>query len=441
MLSIQLIPYLIDDSYLYLTVLAFCMAIYWCLLRKFIFSIFDPLFVLTIFSCFGGAVVIFMFWLQIIEYKYFLSYILTQIAFILGVRVFKPINVDKLILLKPVKRDSENTSLLLVLYILVSLIYISTQIITYMIAGVPLFQQSRLDFFVSDSGFGLFSRVIYSTSLATMFLLMYRFEKWNGNVYAKMYDIFVLINIIINATLSGSKSSMLILLSITFYYGLFSIRKNGNLLFFNKVKKYQYIITGMAVVVAVAVSLIQDSSSYGQNIGLLSFLNRLILSGDVFINAYPNSVIENMEWHNPLLVIFQDFLGLFRLISWQDAPTTLGIELYRYFDPAAATVGPNPRHNVFGYVYFGYVGSLFYSFLIGAILSFTRTKLFLSTKPTIIRGMLYMLIAFPTTGIEADIGSVIAYIDNAIFIVFPLIIFAHIIVTAASNNIGLINKN
>jgi hypothetical protein len=234
---------------------------------------------------------------------------------------------------------------------------------------------------------------------------------------------------------------MLMLLSITFYYGLFSIRKNGNVLFFNKVKKYQYIITGMAVVVAVAVSLIQDSSSSGQNIGLLSFLNRLILSGDVFINAYPNSVIENMEWHNPLLVIFQDFLGLFRLIYWQDAPTTLGIELYRYFDPAAATVGPNPRHNVFGYVYFGYVGSLFYSFLIGALLSFTRTKLFLITKPTIIHGMLYMLIAFPTTGIEADIGSVIGYIDNAIFIVFPLIIFAHIIVTATSNNIGLINKN
>jgi len=427
MLSIEFMKYLLDDFYIYFAILVCYTCGYFYLVRKYIYTILDPLFLYTLYSCFGGTIVVFMFYKDVISLQYFLSYLFTQAAFVLGFRVFRPLNLLKI---RPSasncsKNRSTNTFIPR-LYIVSSLVYIISQIVSYSVGGIPLLYKSRLDFYISDSGFGVISRIIYVTALVTIFLLIHRFNNWKGNIFLRLYDVFVLFNVITNSVLSGSKSSFLTLLSVVFYYSIFSLRMNGRAEFFYKIKKYQYLMLSFAVVVAISVALIQDMGQYGEKVGLIAFVNRLVLSGDVYVNAYPYAVIEYMQWHNPFLVIFQDFIGLFRIVSWENLPTTLGIELFRYLVPESDTVGPNPRHNVFGLVYFGFYGSILFSFGIGFVLSFVRNRLYFLCSPTIFSGLIYMLVSLPIMGIESDIGSVVGNLDSTLLVLLPLIIVVYI---------------
>lgn len=75
---------------MYAVTLVVMLAVYLALFRKQINSVFDPLFFIAIFTAFAAADVLFLWWLDVIELRYFLQFIATEAAFFVGLALFRP---------------------------------------------------------------------------------------------------------------------------------------------------------------------------------------------------------------------------------------------------------------------------------------------------------------------------------------------------------------
>lgn len=73
-----------------------------------------------------------------------------------------------------------------------------------------------------------------------------------------------------------------------------------------------------------------------------------------------------------------------RLVDWSQLPEHLGITTYQFHHTADTLMGPNARHNVFGYVMFGMYGSILFSFCLGAITGTIRNIFFQASKAHLI---------------------------------------------------------
>lgn len=430
MLPTALLGELIDGAGVYFAFLLVFVAVYALLLRRYVYSLFDPLLINLIFSTFAGALVLFMYVRGLMDPRYLYSYVATQLAFIFGLRCFKPVthshHSSSSAVLSADSDDAE--SVLHFLYLLASTTFVVATLVSYGVGGIPLFYESRLDFYKSETGFGIVGRLMHGSGIITTYLVLDRFSRWSSaHLTDRIYDVLILAAIVVAGILSGSKSSFISLLFILFFYQFFTARFRPKSLL-GGARVYEYSLLALAICAALFVAVLQQA---GDETAGLALLNRFLFSGDVFVLAYPNDVILHMTAHNPFLVIFQDFIGLMRVVPWAELPTTLGIELFQYHVPTLDSVGPNPRHNVFGVVYFGFIGAVVYSFALGWFVSFVRNRMYWMFPSTVTGGLLYTLIALPVSGIEVDVALVVGYLDSTFLAFVPLYLFSLLLVRAA----------
>jgi hypothetical protein len=288
----------------------------------------------------------------------------------------------------------------------------------FAVNGIPLFYESRLSYYQSDAGFGFFSRVQYACTLLSAYVLIVRISSNTPRSWSTLYDFSFLAFLIVAGVLSGAKSGLLFLTSIYFYVIFFQRARSTPSL------KNDSRLTAKLVLIVFGSAIVTSLFSSSVNTLLIDLVNRFVFSGDVYIFSYPKNVIEEITRHNPFLVIFQDFLGLTRIVSWSELPVTPGIELYKLLDSSAGEVGPNPRHNMFGYVYFGFYGSILYSFILGIILGFIRISLPNMLPNTAYGGLVFVSLAIAVSALEIDVGMVIGNLDNIIFFMTPILIFS-----------------
>ena len=111
---------------------------------------------------------------------------------------------------------------------------------------------------------------------------------------------------------------------------------------------------------ALVVIIVQTKGSM-QN-AFSSMLFRIVSYGDTYYMAYPNANIEYLTSEGWFGFIFGDFLRTIRVIP-TNGYLGMGYELYDIANGTVGTLaGPNPRHNVIGYVSLGYWGSILFSF-------------------------------------------------------------------------------
>ena len=129
------------------------------ILKKYIYSIFDPFVITLLSSSLAYSVVFFMYHLNLINDYYFLSFIGTQTAFFLGFFLIKPIKLKNVMKTATVSSLHFSTSVKY-LYFFSVVLYIPSQLIVYYVTGIPLFMESRLEQYSGGSGFGIFNRII-----------------------------------------------------------------------------------------------------------------------------------------------------------------------------------------------------------------------------------------------------------------------------------------
>ena len=155
---------------------------------------------------------------------------------------------------------------------------------------------------------------------------------------------------------------------------------------------------------------------------LVSLFIRFIHSGDVYWYAYPNNVYLNIKSNAWFSALFTDFLGLFRIVGWNNLPEAIGITFKDIHHPSDIPSGPNARHNVFGLIYYGFFGGILFSFLLGVIISFVRNKLPFILKDTMLNGFIFTFLMIKISGLDTDPMLTFTYLNNLLFI-FPIIFF------------------
>jgi oligosaccharide repeat unit polymerase len=416
-----------ENTGLFLSLLVASAILYTCLFRKYVYSIFDPMLLVVISFCFGTADVLFMHILGTVSSYYFWSYNLTQLLFLIGFLAVRPIRI-KALEQKESWRESDQARITIsVLYYFVSITFLVAQLTSFFYFGIGLLQESRLMLYSEAGGGGILGRIIPVTSTMTIFLLLDRFfSNCRRNIVVKGYDIFIFLMILVSLFATGSKSSLLTIVYSVFFYCFFFCRFRDFSGTVQKLRKFQarfFVVACLGALGIIFIELLGALESSRIN-PLLALGLRFIQSGDIFMAAYPEDALASMEWSNPLAVVFSDFLGLLRIIPYEELPKPLGLQLYRFSIETDLIKGPNPVHNVFGLFYLGYFGSLIYSFIIGVITSVVRNKLIFALPKSRLGGLMFMLISQPMLGICTDISYSLSLINNLLFVGLPLIFFS-----------------
>jgi len=136
------------------------------------------------------------------------------------------------------------------------------------------------------------------------------------------------------------------------------------------------------------VILVQEDVDLGGALVRLAY--RMVAFGDIYIYAYPDATIESLRGDNPLIGLFGGFLSTFRLFPVEQTYTNLGYQLALLTVPDLDYIaGPNPRHPVFAYHFFGPLAFVF-SFILGLLTQKVHRNLYFPVK----RAYLQTLIAF-----------------------------------------------
>lgn len=399
------------------------------ILRKQIYSLFDPMNFLIISGGAGYSVVFFLYYFSYISDYYFYSFLVTQTAFFLGMLSNRKKSLKKIYLTNrtPVPRYA---GLITVIYPLSVTLFVVCQIIVYKVSGVPLLMASRLEIFAGGGGFGMVNRVIQVTQMIATTVAFYRLLFINKGFLYKFFDLMVIMFGLLVSVLSGSKSAILFMIFSLSYVAIFSHRFDVSLTAFRRINKVSFFLLLLGFAGGLVTIVYQTGNSdINQAVSVLAM--RFINTGDIYFMSYPNGQIETMEHGNFFLALFKDFFGAFRIISWDKLPVNLGLQVFWSYYNTDMVSGPNPRHNVFGLFYLGPIVSIFYSFAIGYAISYIRNKILLKAKPDFMGLIFYVLLASNTIYMEQDMTYAIGQLISITMVYLPLYIVSRFMAFAS----------
>lgn len=404
---------LVDHIDLYIIILCLSMMSYYYLFRNICRSILDPLFIALLGSMFGTSVVVLLFMTNQIKSVYFISYFLTQFFFIIGLLLVKPdMGYKPEISLRIYKLN--NPLYIKSVFYFSFLVFVVSNAIVYAKLGVPIFLKSRLDLTIEAGGWGIFTRFAAISAMIAFYLFLYYIYCEKRKVpKISLYSFFLLYTVTL--LLGGSKSGFW---NLAIMYFCFMI-VNRNVVKIKSSKKIVLKFLLWGGLFAVVVILITFNNDINQS--LIFLIQRFVGYGDVYWHAYPNGYIEDLSSKSPFVVIFGSFLGFFRIIDPSQIPEPLGYSLAKMFYSLDYVVGPNPRHNVFGYVYFGFYLSILYSFVLGLIMGSIRWCFFKAYNKSVVCKIVIVCMYIYSTSMETAIDYFFLQVNN-LLVVLPVIL-------------------
>jgi hypothetical protein len=293
----------------------------------------------------------------------------------------------------------------------------------YKISGIPIFKESRLAAVMVGGGFGVFIRIISIYDLLVSYLT-FHFFFMEKNKKFKIFPFFMLLVIIAVGILSGSKSSFLGMTQNLFLYLFLNREYFGNII--EKLKKFQIPIMLLSAVGAISIIILQTQGSIETAFKALIF--RIVGFGDVYYLSYPHNIIDLLSGTNIFIVLFGDMFRMLRILPEYFKPPGIGFEIYNLANKTVDVLaGPNPRHNIYGYVNFGFVGSLYFSFFCGAILNILRSSFLTNKNKSLDKKMLIYLLYLMAIKIETDPPAFIAGLNNIIIFFFMIVVVNNIL--------------
>jgi hypothetical protein len=395
--------------------------------KKIIISILDPLFLVILSSCFGSTVVFFLFIYNKIESIYYYNYLLTQSALYLGFFLFRRTKQCQLKINTPmIARDVNPDSSITLMFYSTALVNIISQLITYATVGIPIFLKSRLEIYVVGGGFGVINRLLqicYPVSIyCTMYFLITRVS---GHTLEKAFARFYFIILIIFGLLSGSRAFMLPIV-YGFYFFLFLNKEICNkaaiLLYAERGSR---LVAGIVVLMALSIGITRQFDVFSI---VWTITERVVSYGDVYFSAYPNRVIEQIQGVGTANFLFGDLFRTLRLVPPQFVQQPIGFEIYNLANNTVAVLaGPNSRHNILGYINWGFTGSIVFSFACGIALSLGRNLFYNSAHKTHKAKILVMMLYASVVNIETDPPLFISSLSNLLIMGVAMVILGLIL--------------
>ena len=390
------------------------------LFRKHYFSLFDPFLFYLFLSSISYGVAIYLYYFDFMSDYYFSSFMLTQLAFFFGLYCVRP--TFKKFNSKNTNNDAFFSGMALLLYYGAIFFYIPLQLYSFSVVGFPIFLESRLEAYIGGSGFGVVKRFIEVFSVVVVALAFCRLMVLQKrNLLRKTFDYSILVFCVFSAVVSGSKAAVLIIIFI-FVIVLFYVRRQAFPMK-DSLKLLSYIFM-FALPAAFYTISVQNQTTDWFAI-TLSFLTRFVNHGDAFYMSYPNGVIDQLQQAPWWKALFKDFLGLTRIYSWSDLPTSMGLQITRYHYDTELIQGPNSRHNIFGLFYFGYYISIFFSFLLGLLVNALRFKLLMILPYNAVSMVVYVTFVLVAVLIEQDPTLAFSRFISIVILLLPFVMFVY----------------
>lgn len=387
--------------------------IYYFIYRRYWISLLDPFSYMLLGSCMGLAVVLTLWLTKSIRPLYVYSYLLTQICFYIGfVKGHKSgiLSYSKKIIIINYKLY------LLCFFFTVTSIDIVCQLMQYKLLGIPLFQKSRLDIMANAGGAGILQRFIEVSRMIGLFLSFYYIQKENSTRPLRIITISYLFAVCGFCILSGARSSFLSIATAFFFFSfVYAIEKPT---LFHKLRTNELKILLFLFFSVIFINYLRNGAL---NTAIIDLGVRLMAYGDVYFYAYPNDVIMSIDDSRPFESIFSSILGFFRIIPYSDLPKPIGQDLFDYFSTSGDIGGPNARHNIVSFLYFGFWGGALFSYLLGYLTGLFRVQFLNARRRSILTASIIAVFYAASCGIETDVNYFIFKI-NSIIITIPIFI-------------------
>jgi len=343
---------------LYILALALSMLLLTPLVKQYTKGVIDPLFYTLFMSGLANAIPFFLLFTNKIPIEKFIFFILAESFFWIGFSI----NARKLIGFKDIELVNNDRKNLILFYIFL-IIYIALKLTAYSLLGIPVFhEEGRLSVF-TNTGLGALER--FST-FPVFFCSVYVYHLFCGENKHKILGYFTISIIVLFSILSGSKGSVLILVTGYFIYSYFYQKK---IITFKEIKKY------IPLLLIVPITVIALQSTENSSNPIESLLIRFIANGDCYYMAFPNDYVDFIQISNKFTYFFNGILSSFRLIDVSKVDVNIGLQLgWSINDIIDGSVfGPNTRPPILGWVFFRWGGVLL-TFLIGLFASFLIYK-------------------------------------------------------------------
>ena len=249
-----------------------------------------------------------------------------------------------------------------ILFVIFFITFFILTIISYILLGIPLFKESRLETY-AGSGLGIFARIL---PFAQIYCIFYGYFIWRDlkrGSLKKLIIVFSFIIFLITGILSGSRSSFFIFLFVYWGYCFFYLKN-----IYPIARYYKFLVLGVLISIF---TFVIKSESFGALDGIIGFGLRVISSGDNYFMALPNNVWERVltgPWYTHL---FNGLLGPLRIINSAAGPPPVGYQIAWAVNPTldGIATGPLSSPALLGFLYFNW-GGIIFSFLLGLFISF-----------------------------------------------------------------------
>lgn len=414
-----------NDLSSYFVVLGITLFIYIIAYHHYIRNVFDPLFMIVAQFIFAASVVVFMYMNNMLaEDELFYAFVSTETAFFVGF-----VLSSKKGSLAPQVISIANTIPIFnipkeIVYYFYATLFVVERIITYASFGIPIFSQgTHADFY---QGYG---KVLQGIELAILpillFLLLERYLSPNvsRSMFGKISDTGLVFFILFALLTTGAKSSLFIVMFSLFFYTVYVKKtystEDANTVF--RHVKVWYIGIFALVVGGAIFTLFLEENSDSETV-LLTLVIRLVASGDVFAYFYQVHPGQYVGLGGGVAGFFFSLFGsIFDKLGLLSSANNSAIEdLYWQFlhiFPGSGQ-GPNTRFDLFGLIFFGYIGASIYAFFLGFLSGITRAVMMERSNVNIFLFVLSAMVYYYSLMFTIDLVLVFNYLWKVILFNF-----------------------
>ena len=130
----------------------------------------------------------------------------------------------------------------------------------------------------------------------------------------------------------------------------------------------------------------------------------------------------------------REYVAFFRLTPAEDIQMHLGLQISKSFYGNDAITQTNAKHNLFGYVNFGFYGSIIFSLILGLAIGYMRYIIFRNRGINWITGIPYILLNLGFISSVSDSDNSSRAVLNVVFVYGPLLLISYFILHAARKN-------
>jgi len=398
----------------------FIFAISFLIYRKYIISLFDPLFFFLITQAFSVEMAL----LQITYTPYLINFLLCvvclNIGFLLNRPRVKEIDDSNFVYSDDLLKFVNYFNLFaFIIIVAANLILISQKGLALLSDDPSLAKFSNFD---EGGGFGAVRRINWGLLNLVFVSLLFTYMRTNRKRNLIMLFVLFLISMT-----SGSKGVVLTFVSLISLLGVF--KKTQVMSSFQKINKAKVPLLVVGFIFAIFILIKGSGDNASIQDGLIKLGIRFLYFGDAIIYYYEPSTVAHFQSYNFIDFLsyhFNSVLGFLRIVDYK---LPLGNDLLLYYikssDDTGLSIGPNTPYYISGHIFFGAFGALIYSFITGLIFGFVRRKFFsmdkMKTNFLVAIGIIFLNLLITSFPQDAQLMISMLF-DTIVFASLPVIL-------------------